>query len=220
MRNDVLAAIAREKIILVVRGLSGEELFRAADACLAGGICLLEVPFCADKSTGDAEIAACIRALRERYAGRMHVGAGTVLTAAEAELAAAAGAEFLVSPVADPAVIRRTRELGLVSVPGAMTPSEVCAAHTAGADFVKIFPAAQVGGPAYFQSLRGPFPHVKTVAFGGVTAAEIPAYLRAGAAGVGIASEILDKKLLAAGDYAAITARARACVQAAQGEQT
>ena len=186
----------------------------AAEALYAGGVRLLECTF--DHWREDCEQANCrlISALTERFSGRMQIGAGTVLTVREAEAAVDAGASFLISPGADEKVIVRTREMGAVSIPGALTPTEIVAAWQAGADFVKLFPVGSLG-PGYVKAVRAPLAHIPMLAVGGVTLENIPAFLKSGVSGFGIGGSILSGA--ATGDLNSITETARAYVQAVQG---
>lgn len=137
------------------------------------------------------------------------VGAGTVPDVAAAEACLDAGARFLVTPWLDPAVVAACRRREACAMPGAMTPTEIRAALAAGADVVKIFPAASVGGPAHLRALRAVFPEVAFCPTGGVDATNAPAYLEAGAAFVGIGGRLVDEARIAAGDKSAILRAAR-----------
>ncbi len=130
----------------------------------------------------------------------MAVGAGTVTSAALAELAHSAGAQFIVSPDTDPAVIRRTKELGMCAMPGAMTPSEIKTAYEAGADFVKVFPAS-VLGPEYIRAIRGPLGQIPLLAVGGVSE------------GVSVGGKLVNRDWIAAGQWDSITQLARQLVE-------
>ena len=146
----------------------------------------------------------------------MAVGAGTVTSAALAELAHSAGAQFIVSPDTDPAVIRRTKELGMCAMPGAMTPSEIKIAYEAGADFVKVFPASVLGpeyirairgplGPEYIRAIRGPLGQIPLLAVGGVSEGNAAAFLQAGCVGVGVGGKLVNRDWIAAGQWDSIT---------------
>ncbi|MDA8250950.1 MAG: bifunctional 4-hydroxy-2-oxoglutarate aldolase/2-dehydro-3-deoxy-phosphogluconate aldolase [Rhodospirillales bacterium] len=137
------------------------------------------------------------------------VGAGTVADAATARACLDAGARFIVAPWIDPALAAPCREAGALLMLGAMTPTEVRAARAAGADVVKIFPAASAGGPAHVKALASVFPGVAFCPTGGVEPGNVAAYLAAGAAFVGMGGNLVDEKRIAAGDRAAITAAAR-----------
>ena len=140
MREEVIQAILDNKIIAIVRGIEPKLAVRVAEALYEGGIKLIEITFNQSDNDSFVETANAIQALKTSMAGKMHVGAGTVLTEEQLELAYRAGAEFIISPDSDENVIRKTREKGLVSIPGAYTGTEIKKASVAGADFVKIFP--------------------------------------------------------------------------------
>jgi len=204
IREEVIQAIEREKVIVIVRGVEKEKLVPLAEAMYEGGIRLLEITYSATCSPSDEEIAGNIAMLAEHFAGRMYIGAGTVLKPSQAELTARAGGSFIISPDTGRAVIERTRELGLVSIPGALTPTEIQTAHRYGADFVKLFPA-NVMGIDYIKAVTAPLSHIRLLAVGGVTAENKAEYLKAGACGFGIGSSIINKKMIAEGDFAGIT---------------
>lgn len=212
-KEAVLAAIAEEKLIVIVRGVPADRLIPLAEAMYAGGVRLLEVPYSADGRVSDEETAEEIGILVSQFAGRMYIGAGTVLTERQVELTAAAGGRFIISPNVSADVIARTRALGLVSLPGAMTPTEIEAAHEAGADLVKLFPAGALG-PNYLKAVRAPLSHIGLLAVGGVDEKNAAEYLAAGALGIGVSSGIVDQGLLASGDLAGITRLAAAYKEA------
>jgi 2-dehydro-3-deoxyphosphogluconate aldolase/(4S)-4-hydroxy-2-oxoglutarate aldolase len=143
----------------------------------------------------------------------MYVGAGTVLTEKQVDLTAQAGGKFIISPDTCPPVIEKTRDLGLVSMPGALTPTEIQAAHRAGADFVKLFPITSFG-TGYVKAVKAPLSHIKLLAVGGVDENNMQDYLKAGVSGFGVGSNIIDKKMLNAGDWSGITALAEKYVHA------
>lgn len=208
MRDTVIRQILDKKIIAIVRGISPEQALAAARALCDGGITLVEVTFNQKAPETFQNTAAAIRSIREKLGDRMLVGAGTVTTPELAELAAQAGASYIISPDTDPEVIRKTRELGLVSIPGAYTPSEVKQAYKAGADFVKLFPC--VGdAPAYLKAICAPLNHIPLLAVGGVTADNAAAFLKAGAVGVGVGGSLVNKAWIEAGEYHKITEEAR-----------
>jgi 2-dehydro-3-deoxyphosphogluconate aldolase/(4S)-4-hydroxy-2-oxoglutarate aldolase len=143
------------------------------------------------------------------------IGAGTVPDRAAAEACIAAGARFIVAPWVDASLAETCRAAGTVLMLGALTPNEVRQARAAGADVVKVFPASSVGGPAHVRALRSVFPDVCFCPTGGVEPADVPAYLAAGAAFVGIGGALVDEKRIAAGDRGAIEAAARQVLEAA-----
>lgn len=215
MREEVVKAIEKDKLIVIVRGVERDKLIPLAEAMYEGGIRLLEVTYSADGKVSDADTAENIRMLCEHFAGRMHIGAGTVLKPEQVERTKKAGGEFIISPDTCEEVIRRTRELDMVSMPGALTPTEIQTAHKAGADFVKLFPITNLGS-GYVKAVRAPLCHIRMTAVGGVDQSNMKEYLKAGVCGFGVGSNIVDKKMLAAEDYAGITALAKEYVEALQ----
>ena len=215
MKQAIIQSILDEKIIVILRGVEREMLIPLTEALYRGGIRLLELTYSANGSVADEETADRIAMLSRHWAGRMAIGAGTVLTEQQVELTANANGGFIISPDTNEAVIRRTAELGLVSIPGALTPSEITAAHRAGADFVKLFPVTDLGA-TYVKNVRAPLSHIRMLAVGGINTQNMPEYLGAGACGFGIGSNIIDKKLLQMRDFAGIEALARSYVEAAK----
>lgn len=204
MREQIINTIEKEKIIVIVRGVEKEKLIPLAEAMYVGGIRLLEVTYSANGRVSDEETAENISILAKHFEGRMYIGAGTVLTEKQVELTAKVGGGFIISPDTCPEVIRKTRELGLVSMPGALTPSEMQIAHRNGADFVKLFPITSLGA-SYVKAVKAPLSHLKILAVGGVNENNIAEYLKAGINGFGLGSNIIDKKKIAENDWAGIT---------------
>lgn len=215
MRANTIEQISNEKVIAIVRGVGPEQCLRVAEALYAGGIRLMEITFNQSRPDTFADTAASIAAIGEAYAGRMLCGAGTVTSAALVDQAADAGAAYIISPDFNPDVVRRTLERGIVSIPGAMTPSEILAAHNAGADFVKLFPAAALGTD-YIKAVRSPISHVKLLAVGGVNEKNIGAFLAAGLCGAGVGGNLANKAWIQSGEYERITAVAAELVAAAR----
>lgn len=207
-RDGIIKDIEKNKIIVIMRGFSKEQLLLSVEAMERGGIRLVELTFDQTGRTSDEETAESIRALKEKFGERLRIGAGTVMTERQVELAHGAGAEFIISPDCYGAVIKKTRELGMVSIPGALTPTEAANAHRFGADFVKLFPNSEFK-PSYLRALAVPLSHIRFLAVGGVSPENIGEYLNAGAKGVGIATAIADKKAILSGDYEEITRRAK-----------
>lgn len=204
MREQIINTIEKEKIIVIVRGVEKEKLIPLAEAMYVGGIRLLEVTYSANGKVSDEETAENISILAKHFEGRMYIGAGTVLTEKQVELTAKVGGGFIISPDTCPEVIRKTRELGLVSMPGALTPSEMQIANRNGADFVKLFPITNLGA-SYVKAVKAPLSHLKILAVGGVNENNIAEYLKAGINGFGLGSNIIDKKKIAENDWAGIT---------------
>jgi 2-dehydro-3-deoxyphosphogluconate aldolase/(4S)-4-hydroxy-2-oxoglutarate aldolase len=206
--KHVIDAIRQYKLISIVRGLEKDELLKAAEALFEGGVRLLEVTFDQSGKIPDSVTAENIRLLRKTFEGRLFIGAGTVMNESQVLAAKEAGAEYIISPDVNEAVIKKTKELGLVSIPGALTPTEIVTAHTYGADFVKLFPAGDLG-ISYIKSVRAPLSHIPMLAVGGVTVNNIRDFLDAGLLGVGIGSAIVNKSLIKNGDFEGLTELAR-----------
>ena len=213
MREQIIEAVLREKIIVIVRGVRKDKLIPLAEAMYKGGIRLLEITYSAKGTPSSEETADSIRMLTEHFGDRLLCGAGTVLTPEQAELTAAAGGKFIISPDTCPEVIKRTRELGLVSMPGALTPTEAMAAHRAGADFVKLFPISNLGSD-YVKAVSAPLSQIRFLAVGGVSLDNIAEYARAGVCGFGLGSNIVNKAHIESGNFAAITELAEKYVSA------
>ncbi len=216
--NDLVSLIKEEKLIVIVRGVEKGKLIPLAEAMAAGGIRLLEITFDASGKVSDEETAERIRMLVSHFGDRLAVGAGTVLSERQVELTKEAGGKFIISPDTCDAVIRKTKALGMLSMPGALTPSEITAAHRAGADLVKLFPITSLG-TAYVKAVKAPLSHIPLLAVGGVDETNMADYLKAGVAGFGVGSNIIDKAALADGDYAKITALAEKYVQVVKAWQ-
>lgn len=183
--GPVAEAIRRHRLVVVLRRV---EPFQALDALVAelldAGVRIFEVTFDSPSGADD------LRRLRTRHGDAAIIGAGTLLGMDRLETAIEAGAAFGVSPTLDPEMVARAVERGLPFVPGAFTPTEIAAAHAAGATFVKLFPASAVG-PSFVRELRGPMPHVELIPTGGVDDRNAAAFLEAGAAAVGIGGALV-----------------------------
>lgn len=213
MRESIIELIEKEKIIAIVRGAEPEQCKAVAQALYAGGIRLMEITYDQKRPESWQATANAIGALAREYEGRMFVGAGTVTCTQLVELTARAGGAFIISPDTDVDVIKKTRELGLVSMPGALTPSEIKTAHNAGADFVKLFPAGSLGA-GYLKAVKAPLSHIKLMAVGGVNEENAAEFLKAGAAGLGVGGNLAKKAWIEAGEYDRLTAAAKALVEA------
>ena len=207
-REEVINDILKNKIIVIMRGYTTEELIVAVEAMEKGGIRLVEVTFDQSGKIPNELTAEQIKVLSERFRGRVRIGAGTVMTPEQVKLACNAGAEYIISPDCYREVIEKTRELGLVSLPGAITPTEAANAHRWGADFVKLFPNAEFS-PSYVKALAAPLSHIKFLAVGGVNPDNLKEYLANGAVGIGVGTAIASKELIKKGDREGITELAR-----------
>lgn len=217
MQRDIINAIKERKIIAIVRGVEPKKLVPLAKALYDGGIRLMEITYSADGSVSDEETAAAVGALANEFDGRMYIGSGTVLTREQVKRTYDVGGRFIISPNTDTEVIKYTKELGMVSIPGALTPSEAEAANRAGADFVKLFPVTSMG-TSYVKAIAAPLSHIKFLAVGGITPENIGEYLDIGVCGFGIGSNIINKEYIAHGNFEKITASAKEYVMAVNGE--
>ena len=211
-----IEAIEKTKIVTVIRGVYGKDLENLLSALFDGGIRAAEITFDQSGAVKDEETAREIKAAVKQMSGKMHIGAGTVLYEKQLNLACGAEAEYIVSPDTNEKIIRLTKDKGMVSIPGALTPTEAQTAFSAGADFVKLFPAGCMG-KEYLKAVARPLSHIKFLAVGGINTGEIKDYLACGAAGFGISSGIVDKKLIAQGDFNAVARHAREYIEEAKG---
>lgn len=175
------------KLIAILRGVPSDQLFELLDCLYNNGIRLAEITYDATDDIPDEMTASDIGRAATYMEGRMLIGAGTVIRREQVELTKAMGGKFIISPNMDPEIIRYTKELDMISMPGAMTVSEVCDAVNAGADYVKLFPVS-VLGPGFVKAILAPLRNAKLVAVSGVTPDNIDEYLRAGCVGAGIGS--------------------------------
>lgn len=208
MREQIIQKVLDKKIVAIVRGVYGEDCVNLARALCEGGIELLEVTFDQSKPESLNRTSDTIRQLVEQLGDKMIFGAGTVTTLEMLELARNAGAQFVVSPDTNEEVIKATVAAGMVSMPGALTPTEIVTAHRYGADFVKLFPAG-TQGTAYFKAVTAPLNHIRLLAVGGVNEKNIADFMAAGAVGAGVGGNLVNKTWIANGEFDKITALAK-----------
>jgi len=206
--EQTLDRIGEIGIIPVVRATSSEHALEAVEAIEAGGIPVVEITMTVPNAI------STIREVRARSGERVLVGAGTVSNAEQARACLDAGAQFLVSPGLAVSVLELARTLGVLAIPGALTPTEVMAASEAGARAIKIFPCGSVGGPKYIKALRGPFPDLRFIPTGGVSPANAAEFFAAGAFAVGMGSDLIDALALREGRKHEVVANCRAASDA------
>jgi len=211
--EEVLARIQKEKLIAILRGVPMDRIDGVVGALVRGGVRVLEFTFDHDQPDCVKANAAKIRQTVEKFGDQVLVGCGTALTVEEVEAAYDAGACLVISPNVDMAVIRRARQLDMVSMPGALTPTEVVAAYEMGADIVKLFPAGELG-LGYIKAVRGPLRHIPMSAVGGVKPENVKDFLDAGVCGFGVGGQLVLAKAVKSGDDAAIEARAKEFTEA------
>ena len=212
-QDQVKNFILQEKLVVLFRRVPVAQMGELAKALVRGGVKILEVTFDQEAENPSQLYTQSIDAIRDAVGDALCLGAGTVLTAEQVCAAKAAGAQFILAPNTNHKVIQKTKELGMVSIPGAMTPSEIVDAWDAGADIVKLFPADDLGYH-YIWNIRGPLPHIPLMATGGVNPQTIPEFLKHGINAVGTGVSIVNRDMLQADDFAGIEALARAHVQA------
>ena len=206
--EEVLSRIQEAKLIAILRGVPMDRVDGVVGALVRGGVRVLEFTFDHDQPDCVAANAAKIRHTVEKFGDQVLVGCGTALTVEEVEAAHDAGACLVISPNVDIAVIRRAKQLDMVSMPGALTPTEVVAAYDMGADIVKLFPAGELG-LSYIKAVRGPLKHIPMSAVGGVKPENVKDFLDAGVCGFGVGGQLVLSKAVKSGDDAAIEARAK-----------
>lgn len=193
-------------LIAVIRLDDLSESVSLSRALIEGGVRALEFTY-TNRHAGEA-----IAEARAALGDDCYVGAGTVLDAETARAAMLAGAQFIVTPTLRPATIEICRRYDIPSVIGAFSPTEILTAWELGADFIKVNPAS-VAGPGYFKDVRGPLPQVRLIPSGGVTLETGPEFIRAGAVALAVGSALIDRKAVAAGDWRAVTERAKEFVK-------
>ena len=202
-KQDVLRKIAEVGLVPVIRARSADEAMKVVDAICAGGVPILEITM-----TVPGAIAVMEQVSR-RFGSDVVLGAGTVLDPETARGCILAGARFVVSPALNVATIEMCRRYSVAVVPGALTPTEVVAAWTAGADVVKVFPCGAVGGASYIKSLKAPLPHVELIPTGGVSVKTAADFIRAGALALGVGADLVDTKAVREGNAKLVTEKAR-----------
>ena len=213
-KADVIQTIRDTGIIPVVRAKSADEAMKAIDAIREGGISILEITM-----TVPGAISV-IEEVSKRYGKEAVVGAGTVLDGETARACILAGARFVVSPSLNLETIEVCRRYGIAVMPGALTPTEVVQAWSAGADFVKVFPAGAVGGASYIKSLKAPLPQIELVPTGGVSLKTAADFIKAGASALGVGADLVDVQAIRDGKQSVITERAQEFVRIVREART
>ena len=202
-KAEVSSRLTAIGIIPVVRAESTDMARRAVAAILKGGISVLEITMTVPGAVG------VIKELTAEIDPEVIIGAGTVMDARTAQACIEAGAQFIVSPALSLETIAFCKQQGVLVMPGALTPTEVVTAWSAGADFVKVFPAGAVGGASYLKALKAPLPHIKLVPTGGVSLQTAAAFIKAGAEALGVGGDLVDVKALREGRDELVTDRAQ-----------
>jgi 2-dehydro-3-deoxyphosphogluconate aldolase/(4S)-4-hydroxy-2-oxoglutarate aldolase len=206
-KSEVIKQIRDTGVIPVVRATSADEAMQAIDAIREGGVSVLEITMTVPGAVG------VIEQLSKKYGRDVLVGAGTVLDPETARVCILAGAQFVVSPALNVDTIAICRRYGIAIMPGALTPTEVVQAWTAGADFVKVFPAGALGGASYLKALKAPLPQIELVPTGGVSLKTAADFIKAGASALGVGADLVDLKAIREGQASVITERAKQYVE-------
>lgn len=185
-KEEVIAQLKTNKLVAIIRGASPDDVLKIGNALYEGGVKCLEVTL----NSPNALVA--IESIAKKMEGRLLVGAGTVLTAIEAQAAIRPGARFIISPVLSPEVIEATKQAGAVSIPGAYTPTEIFNAYTSGGDIIKVFPGS--AGPGFIKEILAPLPHIPLMPTGGISIDNIKEFKNSGAVAFGIGKSLVDTK--------------------------
>jgi 2-dehydro-3-deoxyphosphogluconate aldolase/(4S)-4-hydroxy-2-oxoglutarate aldolase len=204
-KNTIIRRLLEPGIIAIIRADTSDQLIEAAEALYSGGVTAMEVTM----TTPNA--LQVISDVSARFGSKVLMGVGSVLDSETCRAAILAGAEFVVTPVTKPEVIRLANRYGKPIAAGAFTPTEALTAHESGADFIKLFPA-EIGGPEYVKTLLAPLPMLQIIPTGGVTPETAPAFLRAGCVAVGAGSALVSREILVNRDWKTLKARAEAFV--------
>jgi 2-dehydro-3-deoxyphosphogluconate aldolase/(4S)-4-hydroxy-2-oxoglutarate aldolase len=204
MPETTAQILERVGLIPVLRARNAGQAHAVVQAMLAGGLTVVEVTMTVP---GALDV---LKELKDEYGAKLLLGSGTVTTADQAQATIDAGAEFVVSPSLHPAVIGATKANNKLSIPGALTPTEIITAWNEGADYVKVFPCSAMGGASYLKSILAPFPHLKLIPTGGVTQQTAVDFLKAGAKALGVGADLVNLAAIDNGTPELITEAARA----------
>ncbi len=206
-KNEVLRKVAEVGLLPVVRAQSADEAMQVIDAIREGGVPVLEITMTVPGAIGVMEQVV------RRFGSEVIVGAGTVLDAETARACILAGAQFVVSPALNLDTVAICRRYGIAVLPGALTPTEVVTAWTAGADVVKVFPCGALGGASYIKSLKAPLPQIEMIPTGGVSVKTAADFIKAGSLALGVGADLVDTKAIREGNAKLVTEKAREYVR-------
>jgi 2-dehydro-3-deoxyphosphogluconate aldolase/(4S)-4-hydroxy-2-oxoglutarate aldolase len=205
-KTEMLEKVKELGLLAVIRGPSAELTVKMVEALIAGGVLGIEITY----STPNAE--QVVRTLSKMFGSHIILGMGTLTKPEQTLSAKEAGANYLVSPVCEPGLVKSMVDSGLLTMAGALTPTEVLQAYNLGSDVVKIFPGS-LGGPAYVKALKGPFPYIPMMPTGGVSANNVAEWFATGVVAVGAGSELCPPQLAKEGKFDEITRRAAEFIQ-------
>lgn len=207
-KQAIVDSVLANRIVAIIRGFSPDVCFHLAEAYLSGGVRLVEVTFNQKNPASWKDTAAAISGIKARFPNDLRVGAGTVLSSQQLKMCADAGGEYMITPSVNPALIRECSSMGLVAMPGAFTPTEAVAAFEAGADFVKIFPAGNLG-PSYVKAITAPLSHIPFLAVGGISPDNVADFIKAGCVGAGVGGNLTNREWIERGEWSKIAAVAK-----------
>ncbi len=210
---NILDEILDKKLVVIARAIPQDKIEKCVNAVIDGGVSLIESTFLQSDKDCIAKNKLCIETMVKAAKGRAVIGAGTVLNTEQVRAAYEAGAKYIISPNTNEAVIKETLRLGMISIPGAMTPTEIEQAYSWGAHIVKLFPADDLGAH-YIKNIKAPLSHIPIMATGGVNPETIPEYYRAGAKVFGTGITILKPEYVADNNFEGIKELAKANVEA------
>ena len=215
VNQNIIDAINQTGIITIVRGVKNKDLLGVLGALSVAGIKLAEITF---GKYSDEQTFEDLKLAKQKYGDKLFIGAGTVTTKKRMQLALEAGCEYLVSPVLNQELIDFCKQNNLISIVGALTPSEIKTAHDQGANFVKVFPSSAFG-PGYFKELKAPLGEVNLIAFGGITLVNAPEFIASGAVAIGAGSAVINHELISKGDFGGVFELAKKMVKAVNKEK-
>jgi 2-dehydro-3-deoxyphosphogluconate aldolase/(4S)-4-hydroxy-2-oxoglutarate aldolase len=193
-KQEILQQIKDVGLLAVIRGPSRDLTIKMVEALVKGGVIGIEITY----TTPQAE--EVVKALKNSFGDDILLGMGTLTKPQQAESAKAAGANFLVSPVCEPALVKAMVKTGLATMAGALTPTEIFQTHSLGVDVIKVFPGS-LTGPKYIKAVHGPLPHIDMMPTGGVSKENIKDWFAAGAIAVGAGSALCPKNLALEGKF-------------------
>ncbi len=208
MDNKTIQSIREHRIVAIARNIDPKDMINVAQALYDGNIRLIEITFNQKSDRCIEDTIESIQLVREEFKDKMIVGAGTVMTQLQLVKAYEAGADFILSPNIDKNIIKLSKQLGLVSIPGAFTPTEIVTAYRYGADVVKLFPAGSLDA-SYVKNIMAPLNHIPLMLVGGIDVHNIADYLKAGVTSFGLGSNILKKEYIKNRNFSAITELAK-----------
>jgi 2-dehydro-3-deoxyphosphogluconate aldolase/(4S)-4-hydroxy-2-oxoglutarate aldolase len=207
-REKTIELILKHKIIAIMRNVEPKKVVKTVEALYNGGIKLIEVTFNQNSATGIEDAIASIGMIAANFGDKICVGAGTVINLKQLSAANESEVQYIISPNACSEVIKKTVDYGMVSIPGAMSSTEIINAYHDGADFVKIFPAANLG-VNYIKAIASPINHIPLLAVGGINEKNLAEFFNVGVAGVGIGGDLVNLKLIQENKFDEITILAK-----------